>query len=305
MPLSFSLSPFTPADVEPVSGLQARYAAANPGAATVPVQMYLSPYFAEGNNVRVARDSAGCAIAYGVFFPQDETAWVEIRAEPGLPDAQPVKGALHAWLLDCARTCGQNKLAFQYAPGEAGSIAFCQQNGAVYTYSVVNMRRPLADPIPAAPVPAGFSALRWRMQSESERAVYLAARNAVFPEAPTSPEELQYFVSTPHWGEHGLCAVALVDGGGEDAAPVVASSVAVFWEPGSPAGSTEFIFTRPAYRGKGLARALLVDCLHYLRDRGLEFAALEVRAANDSALALYRSLGYAVSAESRVFEETL
>jgi ribosomal protein S18 acetylase RimI-like enzyme len=305
MPPSFTLSPFTPADVDPVSGLQARYIAANPGAATVPVEMYLSPYFAGGENVRVARDAAGCAIAYGVFFPQDETAWVEIRAEPGREDAGPAKDGLHAWLLDCARKGGQKKLAFQYAPGEGVNIAYCQQKGAAYVYTVFNMARKLADPLPAVAVPPGFSVQRWRLQSESERLPYLAARNAVFPEAPTSPEELSYFVSTPHWGEHGLCAVALVDGAGEDAAPLVAAGVMVYWEPGAAAGSTEYIFTRPDYRGKGLARALIGDCLRYLRDQGMEYAALEVRAANDTALGLYRQLGYTVTGETLIFAQAL
>ncbi len=56
------------------------------------------------------------------------------------------------------------------------------------------------------------------------------------------------------------------------------------------------VFTRRAWRKRGLARALIVRSLHLLRDRGLEVAALGVDADNPSgAFGLYESAGFAVT----------
>lgn len=56
------------------------------------------------------------------------------------------------------------------------------------------------------------------------------------------------------------------------------------------------VFTRRAWRRRGLAKALMVRSFHLLRDRGIEVAALGVDAENPSgALGLYESLGFAVT----------
>ena len=56
------------------------------------------------------------------------------------------------------------------------------------------------------------------------------------------------------------------------------------------------VFTRRAWRRRGLARALIVRSLHLLRERGMERGALGVDADNPSgALGLYQSAGFAVT----------
>jgi mycothiol synthase len=60
-------------------------------------------------------------------------------------------------------------------------------------------------------------------------------------------------------------------------------------------GWLDSVFTRRAWRGRGLARALIGRSLHLLAERGLETAALGVDADNPSgALRLYESCGFAV-----------
>jgi len=61
-------------------------------------------------------------------------------------------------------------------------------------------------------------------------------------------------------------------------------------------GWLESVFTRRAWRRRGLARALIVRSLHLLRDEGLEVAALGVDADNPSgAYGLYESAGFGVT----------
>jgi mycothiol synthase len=56
------------------------------------------------------------------------------------------------------------------------------------------------------------------------------------------------------------------------------------------------VFTRRAWRRRGLAKALIVRSFHLLRERGMEIAALGVDADNPSgALGLYESVGFAVT----------
>jgi mycothiol synthase len=61
-------------------------------------------------------------------------------------------------------------------------------------------------------------------------------------------------------------------------------------------GWLESVFTRRAWRRRGLARALILRSFELLRDRGMEVAALGVDADNPSgALGLYESVGFAVT----------
>ena len=64
-------------------------------------------------------------------------------------------------------------------------------------------------------------------------------------------------------------------------------------ELGIRRGWLDSVFTRRAWRRRGLARALIVRSLHLLRERGLETAALGVDADNPSgAFGLYESAGF-------------
>lgn len=61
-------------------------------------------------------------------------------------------------------------------------------------------------------------------------------------------------------------------------------------------GWLDGVFTRRAWRRRGLARALIARSFHLLRERGMDRAALGVDADNPSgALALYESTGFAVT----------
>lgn len=57
----------------------------------------------------------------------------------------------------------------------------------------------------------------------------------------------------------------------------------------------------PDYRRKGLAKALLNTLAEECRVLGLSFITLEVRAGNEPAKTLYRSLGYALTGRRRRF----
>ena len=71
-------------------------------------------------------------------------------------------------------------------------------------------------------------------------------------------------------------------------------------------GWLDSVFTRRAWRKRGLASALIARSLHVLADRGIEVAALGVDADNPSgALRLYESFGFAVVERGNAWRKPL
>jgi mycothiol synthase len=71
-------------------------------------------------------------------------------------------------------------------------------------------------------------------------------------------------------------------------------------------GWLESVFTRRPWRGRGLARALIVRSLRVLREQGMDTAALGVDADNPSgALRLYESCGFAVRERGAAWQRPL
>jgi ribosomal protein S18 acetylase RimI-like enzyme len=57
-------------------------------------------------------------------------------------------------------------------------------------------------------------------------------------------------------------------------------------------GELYVVGTHPDHSGKGIARALSVEAINYLADKGLKHAILYVDADNEKGLKLYGSLGF-------------
>lgn len=295
--MALTIRTLSEADMDALNYLLQTYTQQYPPRTSMPAQFYLSPYFEGGQKVACAFDEKGILVGYAPYLAQGDHAWVEVMALPCLDRHGEVRSALWAWLVEWARQGGQQRLLFQYYPNEDLAIRFAEQQGARRRYGIFAMHRDLSRAIPALLMPEGFDLRLWRMETEPEQRQYLEGRNACFPEAPTSLEEWQYFASSPYW-EQGINMAAFA---GEH----LAASVLVYWQPGSPTGSTEYVFTRSEYRGRGLAQALLAEALGYLKAHGLQHASLEVKAENRAALGVYTGLGYEVDGETDVYEVEL
>ena len=87
--------------------------------------------------------------------------------------------------------------------------------------------------------------------------------------------------------------------------------MAVYWDEaeneqtGVKSGYTEYIFVRPAWQGRGIARAMIAEGMRYLQAHGMAAARLGVSALNENALGLYRGLGYEVVEESRFYSREI
>jgi ribosomal protein S18 acetylase RimI-like enzyme len=313
MTQSIEVRTIQPSDTSEIFALELAYAGVFPGAIVVPAELYLSPGFHGGQDVFLAwrgKELLGYAPHY--FQAVDcapnlpHRAWVEIKAKPGLAAAEVVKDVLLERLLERSQALAAEhpgrpvRMAFQYNPNEAPAIAYVQSRGFEKAESLYGMRRDLTLPIAEAPTPRGITLRRWRMETEAEQAVYVSARNECFPEAPTDLRDWQYFLGSQEWA-NGMM-ISAFDG------DELTGCVLAYW-PGSSddpqAGYTEYIFTRPAWRGRGIARAMITEAMHYLKEHGKQAAKLEVLALNEGALGVYRGLGYQVLSESSFYAKTV
>lgn len=317
----YLLRPFTTADIPQVAGLQQAYARLVPGVPVIPADLYLSPAFHEGQDVTCAFFSDGTEerlVAYAPVYAQivedgpaqlPHRLWTEIKAHPDLPDPEPVKNSLLECVTRRALELVQPfpgrgaSLVFEYRTNETPAIQYVLARGFAYTESVFSMRRDLTAPLPAPAALEGFTIRRWKMESAPEQSAYVAARNECFPEAPIRLGEWQYYMQSPQWVAGTMIAAF--------AGEALVGGVHVYWnaeenrQTGQKIGFTEDIFVRPAWRGRGIARAAIIEGLRYLQEHGLEEAHLGVRALNENALGLYQRLGYQMVQESRFYARSL
>jgi ribosomal protein S18 acetylase RimI-like enzyme len=166
---------------------------------------------------------------------------------------------------------------------------------------IYHMARDLDEPIMEPTVPEGLNIIEWRMETKEEKAKYIKAYNAAFPEKPWNVEGLEHFMKSDMWIS-GTTITAFMNG-------EIVGSVMLYWKPeegeqGEKQGFTEHIFVMPPWRKKGVGSALIGMGLSYLKKHGAKTAFLEVRANNENALNVYKRMGYRVVKEQKVLEYT-
>lgn len=311
---NITIQPLDSSCIAAVVELQSAYSAVYPDAPVIPEEVYFSPVFEGGRNIFCAIDEHGRLAGYAPLAPvlvrdgeasQPHTLWTEIKTDPVCEASNEIKDRLFERILLRAREVTAEfpghpiHLTFQYFPSETASIEYVLSKGCRHTDSVFTMRRDLSKEIPSPAPVEGIVIRPWRMESEAEQQRYVRARNECFPEAPIELGEWQYFMQSPQWAVGTTFAAFERD--------ELVGSVAVFWEEaenqksGKRVGFTEYIFVRPRWQGKNIARQLINAGLAHLKEHGLAEADLEVRAKNAGALRLYVDLGYEILRESRFY----
>ena len=152
----------------------------------------------------------------------------------------------------------------------------------------LRMVRRLDVPLDKPPIPQGFK-IRY-LSGRDEIEAYVALVNSAIPGA-TSVETHQRWIETPEYIPE-LDLIAVADDG------TFAAFCQSYYDPLELArstrreGWTDPIGTAPAYRKKGLARAIVLEALWRLKSRGIEDAVLGVAGSNEVAKKLYESIGY-------------
>lgn len=188
-----------------------------------------------------------------------------------------------------------------------GRTALAQAHGYRPVRYFFFMQRPTLDGLPTAPLPDG---LAFRpAQREQTRAIW-DAKEAAFAEhwghTVKTDHDYQVWAADPHQAL-GLWVVAADQTAGQIAGVALNDINHGDNERyGFKRGWVNSLGVVPAWRGRGLGRALLVESLRRLRAAGMTEAVLGVDAGNATgALRLYESVGFHVLNQDAVYRKLL
>lgn len=213
--------------------------------------------------------------------------WCEARLASkalALPDRGTVPGTMQAFTFGA----------------DAGAVALLESSGWTRKGQGYEMVRPTMDDIPDVPMPEGLVVRPVGSDEASRRAVWLAAVDGFRDhrdEPEPTDEDWRLFLGD-RYHDPALWVVAF---DGDEIAGAVIGKIdpAENAHHGRERGICDSVFTRRAWRRRGLARALLARSLVRLRDHGMTSAYLGVDSLNpNQAMTLYSSLGFEIASTS-------
>ena len=244
---------------------------------------------------RELTDGTRAFVSIGMLHPRERRQGIG-RAMLGWCEARLAAKA--AFLADRERVPAVMQ-AFAFG-AEPGAVALLERSGWTRSGRGYEMVRPTLDDIPDVPMPAGLVARPIGTDEASRRAVWEAAADAFRDhraEPEPTDEDWQQFLGDRNQ-DPSLWVVAF---DGDEIAGAVLGKIDPVENAhhGRERGICDSVFTRRAWRRRGLARALLARSLVRLRDHGMTSAYLGVDALNpNQAMTLYSSLGFEVASMS-------
>jgi ribosomal protein S18 acetylase RimI-like enzyme len=175
---------------------------------------------------------------------------------------------------------------------DARRIAWLEANGFTHRRSFFDLQRGTDAPLAPAAWPSGVAIARYRPGEDDEAVHALIYVDAAWAEVPGHTQRsLEAWRSTLTRDYRGWVAR-------RDGRPVGWVAGRVFSDG---RGWVEQLAVARSARGLGLGRALLLHSLAELRERGATSLALGVQGENESAISLYRHVGFDVKREWRVY----
>ena len=189
-----------------------------------------------------------------------------------------------------ARMRGEARLYLAPPRGSAIAAAFATRLGFRYHSSLWQLRLLAEIPTP----PAGFPPdIAVRPVRADEVPAYVALINAAFADHPSpirvSERVVRHVHGLPGFDPTDILVVAPRDRPGH---LIAFCRMELVREAGACSGDVALIGVLPAWRGRGLGRALLAWGIGRLRDAGAADVTLSVEASNERALRLYERTGF-------------
>lgn len=222
--------------------------------------------------------------------PGDDRAWCSMHVHPDYRN-HGLGTALFAECLRRAEASGATRIHFDPSRNATLLIEFLQRRGYTIERYFWDMRLEADHPTETATLPDGFT-LRTFVRGQDE-ALLTHVRNVTFADHYGSVQRtVEEFTSRTKEGGFHADGVFFAFDGDEIAGFCMTSRDEREWERrGEKVGHIGLLGAMPAYRGRSLGRALLLVGVNYLREF-VPVVELGVEGKNDSALALYRSVGF-------------
>jgi ribosomal protein S18 acetylase RimI-like enzyme len=214
-------------------------------------------------------------------------AWkaFDVYAAPFLRGTEAEREML-AWAVD-QLSAGDYTQTVWVAEDDDFRVRWLTENGFAPREGYMHLlTRPLADPLPAAPLPDGFHARSSRGPTDAERRSI--ASHAAF-ESSKSIEEytartLRFMQSPVYVNEHELFLVTPQE--------EVAAFCCIWTDDLNKMGYFEPVGVHPNYQRRGLGKNLLLEGLRRLQSEGMTAASVCAESENPAALGLYESAGF-------------
>jgi mycothiol synthase len=192
---------------------------------------------------------------------------------------------------------GHPYLLLYVPPGNTPGRRFAEARGFVHRASLFWMERPADEPCPAPGIPEGLVARTWD-PARDRLGPYVDLMNAAFADHPTPVTWTETVIRAVHEApDFDPADILLVAPADEPDRVVAFCRARLYPADEEPYGEVKLIGVLPAWRGRGLGRALLRWGIRRLQGRGVPTIALAVSAANDHALRLYEAHGFRRSVE--------
>jgi mycothiol synthase len=173
---------------------------------------------------------------------------------------------------------------------DARRIAFLERHGFRYSgeFAEVNMIRSLDEPIPEAVLPAGYQV---RASAETGEVPNRAAAQREVWQPWTvgnvGDDDYATFMRLPGY-QRELDVVAVAPDG------AIAAYVNGWLDPVNRIGDFGPVGARPAYRRRGLTRAVLLEGMRRMQAAGMDRVCVSTGVSNTSARRLYESVGFEI-----------
>ena len=194
--------------------------------------------------------------------------------------------------IELVRSRGLDHLILYGPSDHEPAAAFIEALGFTYHSSLWLFELAESVPVPAPSFPDDVAIRPYR--HPDDLAVYLEVGNASFADHPTpmrfNEPAVRHVHELPDFDPAGILLVAPRS---DPATPIAWTKTEhELTESGERRGYVAFVGVVPAWRGRGLGRELLCWGITRLRDAGVGTIELNVEAANDRALELYRRTGF-------------
>jgi mycothiol synthase len=188
---------------------------------------------------------------------------------------------------------------------EAGRIALLESNGYRIVRYDYEMERPTLDDIPDLPLPEG---IELRPAREGDLRRFWETEVEVFRDHWGSIDDSEASFERMRADPRRDIGLWVVAWQGDEIVGQVLNRIdrEANAELGLQRGWVSSVGVRRAWRRRGIARALVAESLHVLRDAGMTIAGLGVDAENaNGALGVYESIGFGVVRTERIYRKPL